>query len=328
MTVVTDGFAVVAAPPIEPPRVGLIPSLGNVGGPYLDPPDSVAEFTQPAVRQNRPAPLPGQGPTPAGRPGMPGGPQRWQAGFRYAPEQTCLAGGVDDPCAPADMVIPTNPDVVASIPGLVWAGDRCSSFGWEARDYRGRAQRALIASESKQIAKELWVGTQAQTASWPNRYLASPLSDTLSNGPMTPGDALACLEQALAECSNGQRGMIHCTRQLGARLSELGSTFRASTPGLILTYMDTIIVPDAGYDGSGPNGQPAVAGSQWAYATLMVTVRRSPIELIPDTFEEALDRTNNTVEFRAERLASASFPTCCHLAVEVDVPLCLVGGAS
>jgi hypothetical protein len=324
----TSTLGVVQATPIQPPVVGLIASLGPPGGPYLDPPDTFDPFTLPAFNPDRPAPQPPQAPlSPSGRQ-VALEALRWEAGYQYLPEQTCLATGVSDPCNAALSSIPANPDVVKVEPMLVWAGDKCSPFGWEAHDFVGRATRALLATESKLIAAELWKGTQAKTSGWDNHYLAADAyADTLSTSPVSPTTALDCLEQGLADCGNGMRGVIHCTRQLGSFWSSLGQTFR-SVNGQIVTYMGTVIIPDAGYDGSGPQGQPRVDGSQWAYATLMPTVRRSPVEVIPGSFAEALTKTTNLLEWRATRLATVSYPSCCQLAVEINLPICAEGGAS
>lgn len=313
-------MGVVMAPPAEPPRVGLIASLGPSGGPYLDPPDTIAEFQQ--------APLERDG-SPFTAPGV--GPQRWYDKASYLPEQVCLAGGVTDPCSQtAAKSIAASPAVVNATPFMVWAGDKCSTFGWEAHDFMGRATRALLAVESKLIAQEFWKGTLTSASGWSNRYLASDaFSDTLSspNTPVSPTTALDYLEQGLADCGNGQQGAIHCTRQLGSIWSALGNTYR-SVNGQILTWMGTLIIPDAGYDGSGPQGQPRVDGSQWAYATLMPQVRRSPVDVFPGSFAEAVIKATNDVEWRAERLAVVTIPACCQLAVNVNVPLALEGGAS
>lgn len=279
------------------------------------------------------APLfPGDGPARPDEPRSPLGPNRarWEDGFQYLPEQVCTTGTVQDPCSPDLTGVAAQPDVVKEQPFLVWAADRCSSFGWAAHDYRGRAIRALLAAESKQIAAEQWNGTRAQAAGWPNAYLASDvMSDTLTapGVPAVPANALDLLEQGLAARSNGQRGAIYCTPQLGSFWSGLGQTLR-TVNGVIVTYRGTVVIPDAGYDGRGPQGQPAVGGSQWAYATLLPTVRRGEVVVAPDTYAEALDRSTNTVTWRAWRLAAVTWPACAQVAAEVSMPLALLGGVS
>lgn len=282
----------VESPRAEPPVVGLIASLS---GPYLE----------------NDAPL-----------------HAVDQGIHYQPEQVCDAPEATDPCDPGTLTPLEQPDVVEAMPFLIWQADRCSTLGGAARNYQQRAVDALIGSESKQIAAEFWGGAQAQASGWPNRFLAdNTFADVLSASPVSVSVALQCLEQALGDCGNGARGMIHCTRGLAARWSELGNVFRSPT-GVIQTYLGTIVVPDAGYDGSGPDGQAATDGSQWAYATSMVTVRRGPIDLYPGSVAEATDRDTNTVTFRAQRLATVTFDGCCHASIQIDLPICLLGGVS
>jgi hypothetical protein len=247
---------------------------------------------------------------------------RWEMGYGYNPEQTCQVGAMDDPCSLTEnMDPPGNPTNVVEIPGLIWAGDTCSSFGFSARDYRGRAQRALIAGESYIIAREFWTGLRATAAGWPNTFLAEAGTPVVGGGPFSVSAALGVLEQAIADTANGQPGVIHCSRQLGSAFSELGNTFRQVGTGIIQTYLGTVIVADAGYPGTGPGNAAPGAGEQWAYATLIPTVRRSPIEVIPDTFEEATDRALNSISFRAERIAGVTIPPCTLIGVPVSLGL-------
>lgn len=310
-------FDVVAAPPAQPPMAGLLASLGSPGGMWLDPPNAQGAFSV--------LPLNDGVANPAGR----AQPEpRWELGFQYLPEQVCNQGGVGDPCDMSGVrALPSQPNLISAQPFYVWTGDKCSAFGWKAHDFVGRATRALLAYESRGIAHELWTGALAQSRNWPNPYLAGAATDVLTASPVTPANALAILEQGIAACGNGQQGMIHVTPQLGSLLSELGNVFITAN-GVVRTYRGTVIVADAGYDGSSPMGAPATDGSQFAYATLMPQVRRGPVEILPDTFENALDETNNSVEWYAQRLAAVTFPDCCNVGVQVNVPLPLTGGVS
>ena len=252
---------------------------------------------------------------------------RWDTGgIEYGPTG-CAGGGVFDPCAVSSLTVAARPSSVLVNPFGVWAGDRCSSWGFEEADYEGRARSLLEASESKSIAAELWSGTQAIASGWSNARLASPASDVVnvSDGPLGVVNALACLERGLASCSTGERGTIHATRDVVTHWQAAGLLHREGP--LVLTVNDTIVVPDAGYPGTGPNGEPAVTGSVWAYGTGLVTIYRGPIDVTPTTMREALDRSANTVTFRASRLAMATWDQCCHLAVEIDVVVCGVGGS-
>jgi hypothetical protein len=251
---------------------------------------------------------------------------RWGQGYTFVPEGNTAGGGVADPCSGA-FTSTRPPDVVEAEPFYVWEGDECSRLSRTYDDVLARARRNLQGSESYHIAREFWRGDLATTEGWTNQpVLARADSDTLTNGPAQPLDALACLEQGLATAQRGRRGMIHATHALATYWQSL---YLLHTEGTnLLTALGTIVVVDAGYDGSGPLGQAAVDGSQWAYATGLVQVRLGPVGTMPDTEGQALDRLDNTVTAYASRLASPSWDGMAHLAAEVDVPFCWVGPPS
>lgn len=303
----------VPAPPAQPPRLGLLPTIRALG-----------DVTE-----------------------------RWEQGFAFAPEQCHSSGRGSWNCAQGDAkTIQANPAVVQTRPFYVWAADKCAPFD-RTRDWQGRADRMLAASESFQISDELWTGTVAQASTepdgvtpWPNRYLASPeadvLNDPVTDGAFSPLNALACLEYAVGQCQNGSRGVIHCTRQLATHWDHYGMLRREGN--MLLTALDTIVIADAGYDGSGPAGQAESEGSQWAYATGMLQIRLGDVKHLPGTEGEwnelvaaqqfntpdaqRFNPATNLIEVRSERSAAVSWDSCCHLAVNVDLPLCYVGGAS
>lgn len=301
----TTIMSVVNAPPVREPLVGLIAALR--GTPYLieAETESVTDVAPgaPALR------APGSAP------------QRWETGVEYLPEQYCYNAGATDPCNPDTRTPPANPATVKANAILVWAGDTCSTFGWQAHDFKGRAERALLGVMSEQISHELWTGRQTQASFWPNPYLAcgSANVEVLNSSAVDPGPALALLEQGIAETSNGQQAMIHCTRQLGSALSELGNTFK-SLNGTIQTYMGTIINADTGNPGTSPDQVKPTGGVGWAYATLMPTVRLSEIVVLPDTYEEAADQLHNNLTWFTQREATVDFPPCTLIAVKVNLP--------
>lgn len=256
----------------------------------------------------------------------PGDDTRWEQGFSFQPS-TCGDGWVEDPCDPGarQPKITGREAILDYEPFDVVAGDECSAFGWAEADYEQYARNLLERCESKQIASELWTGTLATAAGWPNLRLATPDADNVTNGPTPVIDVLACLEQALAECACGERGMIHASRQLVTHWAGLGPLVLRREGGLLLTVHDTVVVSDAGYDGTGPNGE---TDNVWAYATSWVTVKRGPVSALPGTLGEALDRTDNTVRFFASRPAAAFWDGCCHFSAESNIAPCAIGGAS
>lgn len=258
---------------------------------------------------------------------------RWQTGATWEPEQcgdsTRFAVGC---LGSTDSLTPVgSPGIVEADPFGIGASDECSPFGFGAHDFGGRARRQLEATQSFEIANELWTGSLAASEGLVNRALSDIESDTLTNGPASTVDAFACLEAGLAACGQGRRGMIHVTPQYLVHLVT-NSTVRIDG-GVFVSPLGNIVVADAGYDGSGPGGTPAGA-SQWAYATGMLQVLLSEPEVIPgdlttaQDWARATDRSVNTVTVWAHKLAMVLWDECCSLAVEVNLAACLTGGAS
>jgi hypothetical protein len=267
----------------------------------------------------------------ASAPTIPTSDDRWTAGFSYDPENCdgeirLLADCNEE--TPADP--PTNRELVEYMPFVIEAVDRCSTMT-QSRDREGRVTRLLAAAESKAIESELWRGTKARamTPDWPNRYLTSNDAEVLTDIPSDPGEALGCLEQYLADCQVGGRGMIHASRDVVTAWARAQLLRREGN--LILTILDTIVVPGAGYDGSGPatsaGGAPqAPADSDlWAYATGIVAIRLGSVTTQSDP-RETIDRSTNTQELRAQRFASAVWD-CCHGAIAIDATRCTVQGS-
>jgi len=258
--------------------------------------------------------------------------ERWESGFSYEPE-ACGEGNTAtwDPCTNPDLDNGVQSGAVDVETFAIAAVDSCSSFGSAARTWKDRAQRKLAACESNLIEAELWSGAIARSSGWANKYLTHLDSDVLSDLPIEDAvQALACLEQALATCNCGSRGMIHATPQTVILWAQGGGLRREGN--LILTINDTVVVPGSGYDGSGPQQAvdgapvPAADGSVWAYATGMVHIRMSPIEIIPNTPDEAMDRSANRLTYWAQRTVAATFD-CCLFAIEMDLRDCGIGGA-
>lgn len=253
---------------------------------------------------------------------------RWEAGFAYEPESCGQSSmGILDPCSGDEKPVAGGSGAVSVEPFTIFAGDACSSYGFASRDWKGRAARKLAACESKLIESELWRGDLARASVWDNKYLASNDATIVTSSPATPLEALACLEQSLADCNCGGQGMIHATPQVITHWANEGRI--RSEGGRLLTILGTIIVPGSGYDGSGPAATPggppvAPSGSVWAYATGMVAIRLGPVTVIPDATSEAMDRATNFITVRAERVAAASWD-CCQMAAEIALTSCETG---
>jgi hypothetical protein len=232
----------------------------------------------------------------------------WQQGVEWAPEQLhgggtteLLCGGGSPDKADGDESGRQNPlgnpAINRAEPFIVYAADQCSTFGWEARDYEGRARRQLGSTMSYWAAKEFQLGVLRDLQSLENVALvdATPVDPAPATGTFAATDALSLLEGAIADKLNGAQAMIHCTPQMFIMLA------RDHIPILVgqkwQTPMGSILVPDAGYQ--------AVDGVEWMYATGMVQYRLGELVLTPGSLSEAraqaTDRATNLTTIYAER---------------------------
>lgn len=209
-----------------------------------------------------------------------------------------------------------------NIPYLVVTEDTCSSFGWQERDFKGRATRWNDNALPRALEAEFWSGLLAQAKGYPNDYLCNTATNTdltPIGGPPTVARGMQILQDALQQTGFGGQGMIHVQAQTAPNL--LGAR---RVGNLLLDIFDNIIVPGVGYPGTGPGNAAPAAGTAWMYATDLVMVRaEEEAEVFPDTFSEALDRGQagfpNSLTFRAERFASAYWDGAAHYSCRVTL---------
>ena len=252
--------------------------------------------------------------------------ERWQGGVEWAPE-ACTGGALSSFSCAGDGALVNAPNVATAEadPVFVQGWDRCSTLGWAARDFEGRARRMLEATQSYFLAGELWSGSVRDADTLDNPALVDATCYLSDDGaPASIVTAFRWLEEALGVKQLGRRGMIHCTQ--GA-LDAAHSAFLLEQAGqLWLTANGTIVVADAGYSGNCPSGKMTGLTTQWAYATSMVQVRLGPIEIIPGSLAEAraraqaTNRATNLIELYAERPALIQMDPCTLCAVEIDLP--------
>lgn len=262
--------------------------------------------------------------------------EAWVEGMRWAPEAPVSASTSGVLAVSCDMGSMGGADAASFATTdafLVWASDTCSATGFRAHDYAGRARRALAAAESYQVAYQFWTDALALGSS---RGLADSASDELTTSAVTPAVALALLEQGIATKGYGRRGMIHCTPQVLTGFVEgVGLTWRN---GLWLTPMGNIVVADAGYPGTAPTTPTTTpTTTQWAYATEIVEVVMTPVQVVPDIDPAtdpggfmrngALGRTVDKVVTYAWRLAAVKWDQQIHIAAEVNVAWPTFGGS-
>lgn len=186
----------------------------------------------------------------------------------------------------------------------------CYSAGLDPAEYRARAVQLFTAQEAALVEAEFLAGVQLPN----NPHLADSGVSLLNSGAATSlRNGLALLEDAIA--AKARRGMIHVP-------SATASQFQNEVDienGQWVTKQGTIAVPGAGYDGTvTPSGGAAVSGTEeWAYASGMVEIRRSEVEVVGD-ISNWLDRSTNKLRIHVHRYYLVTWDHCIHAAVKID----------
>lgn len=247
---------------------------------------------------------------------------RWTLGFTFFPLGCVQAGLWRHLCPPGAVTAGVGFKAAAATnaagqvyePFTLESPFECSSTGLDSLDYAGRARDQLAAATSQALERELWTGTLLPA----NQHLASPAAVDLTPGAgaVSPTRGISILNQAIAQCGPGGRGMIHTPVLPASLASGTGDIFDEGEI-LLTTVKHNVVVPGGGYPGTGPNGAAPPAGETWMYGTGPVYIRLDDITVTPDTIAEALDRKQNIVNYRAERIGATYWDGCCHFAVRV-----------
>jgi hypothetical protein len=127
---------------------------------------------------------------------------------------------------------------------------------------------------------------------------------------------IAALEQAMATCYGG-RPFIHVPRETLAYASN--AHLLTDRNGRLYTDSGSIVVPGAGYTGTGPDGSGGLPGTTvWFYATGKVKAWSSAIDFTQQTVAEAVYRPTNRSVIIAKQWWMLGWD-CCHFAVQVDL---------
>lgn len=251
---------------------------------------------------------------------------RWEAGaevYGYPP----VTASVWSPCAAGTLRVKAS----GQAPGPavfeafgVYVTDQCWSGGvWgpgvsdpQAR-FLERARAVLAAVEAAAVERELLTGETTANPALADGGGTFPAGDT----PTHVVEAFSLLEGVLA--ASGRAGMIHCSPQL-ATVAAGHQLLRPDGP-VLRTIVGTVVVPGAGYAPTygSPQARPVGhaapgAGQEWVFASGPVEVRRSELLIVPERVEQALDRDNNTLVYRAERFYLVDWDRAVQAAVLVD----------
>lgn len=186
-----------------------------------------------------------------------------------------------------------------------------------AGEREARARRLLASVLSAAIERELWTGAVAQAAGFPNDYLE--LNPTQVGGAaIGPRRALAELEQAVADVQAGVPAMIHAQPRVVTAWASAGLVTPSASGRQLRTALGTLVVPGAGYPGSGEGLEAGAVGSSWAYVTGLVRVWLGPVQVIGLGPAE-YDTSVNDFIVRAERATVYSFDEDLHHGALVDL---------
>lgn len=245
-----------------------------------------------------------------------GGGDDWMAGFAWVSE-SCPAWQGFNPCTELTDPPPEgNTGIVYVVPVAYRVGLECTTLSGTMDQERARRQAERIASFV--AARELWTGDLSKLDPYdlPNGGAANQVNPHLEQvdagnqlaATADPMAALAELEAAAGEAVAGGPVLIHGSPRLIGRIAmnceRVGNELRTKT--------GAIVVPDAGYPGSGPDG----TGDGWLYATGPVLARLGPItsDTSPAT---TTDRSTNRRQVIAERMFAVTFDPCSLFAVQV-----------
>ncbi|MEZ7005835.1 cupin [Streptomyces sp. AD55] len=175
-------------------------------------------------------------------------------------------------------------------PVTIYAGVRCSTIGWSYQEATEHVRAALELGEQQAVESAFW------------RYTLAPRAIDLTpdDGPLSVAQGVAALEGCLAE-SYGGIGTLHVPAGAAALLG-CCQVIRPDGDTLS-TLAGNCVIVGAGYSAanSGPDGLPAPPGTAWLYISGPVTVRRGPMDVIPDRAGASIDRRVNDRRVLAER---------------------------
>lgn len=246
-------------------------------------------------------------------------PANWEQGFAWRSE-LCPSWQGFNPCVPLDAEPAADGDMIEYYRPVGYrVMDKCPTRG--GGPDRDRLVRKATAVASFVVAQELWTGAlsdadpysvlNVNTGEWgPDTSVNNRLASATANQLDPETDilaALAELEQATRTATSGQQVFLHVPVRLANRVAQnlrrVGNELRTASDG--------IVIADAGYDGTGPDG----TGDSWMYGTGPVVSRLGEIKV--DDGPSTVDRRSNVQTYWASRVFAATFDSCAHFGIQV-----------
>lgn len=195
-----------------------------------------------------------------------------------------------------------------------------STMGVTPAEILDRATEAINVVIQKNIEREFWTGAIASKVSPENRSLSqTDVTNLTPSGSSTVGirakQGLAILERALGDATIGSKGVIHATRDVASVLD------CSNHDNALVTKLGNFVIAGSGYTGSGPSDAAAPAGMAWMYATGPVTVHIGSLNVRAEDVGQAVNSSNNSIQYFVDRPAAVTWSTSKLYAVLVDLSL-------
>lgn len=187
----------------------------------------------------------------------------------------------------------------------------CSAFALTWDEFVRRANVVMDATDANRLERQL---SMAEFKT--DNPALKDATDLLNTGAATKTvESLALLEDAIGDTGRG--GVIHATP--ATVIAWMSWNLLVQQQGQLRTLGGTPVIRGTGYIGAHPTSKGAPGATQaWAWATGPVVYQRGGVITTPSTLAEALDRTDNTVVYRAERDLLVAWDTVLNAAVLVD----------
>ncbi|QMU22071.1 hypothetical protein [Gordonia rubripertincta] len=200
---------------------------------------------------------------------------------------------VDVPADPIDL--DRGHPTTTAMPLRAWAGFECSAVGLDAAEIDAYARAKLAAAESPFLEAELW--SEADPS------LMSPDTVVVEDTAVPLEVGIGLLEGWL-RAEYGGVGALHIPRVLAA-VADHKSVLHAS--GSKLTTLVGTPASLGNYPATGPDGDPAAAGTYWIVASGDVVARRGEVKVHTTQPGARLDWRRNNIQGIAERSYVISF---------------------
>lgn len=222
------------------------------------------------------------------------------AGVQYMPdvcEDNVYLYDMTCPAVSGSKTFDALETAVSGSPFAVLTSITCGSVGFAQDELRQRLLTRMSLREQRGVEKRVW---QGQNLSQGQGSMTGLFRGAANVGPAAcVTEAVELLEQALAD--NGVvGGIIHARPGMSAHLSQSHLIERAG-PRRLQTMYGTPVCLGAGYDGSGPSGQPGDGTSEWMYASGRVLIWQDPEIFVPP-LGQVFRRSSNEYIAVAERV--------------------------